>query len=308
VAGVVEHVKFREGDAVSKGQTLVDIEPARFTLSVRSAEADLEKAEATLIEAQAGLSRRGDIQAEHPGWVSHEEMQDWETRVQTLIADSARAAVALDLARLNQRDAGVPAPSGGIIQSRSVQTGQYLSTGAVIATIVRRDPLLLRLTVPEQESRRLKTGLIVRFTDNSAIEYSAKITSVTEAADPATRMVTVIAEVDDEEKDQLRPGTFVEATILLGEANELPVIPQTAIRPSERGFLAFVVKDTVAEERILKLGLQTADGLVEVREGIQVGEKVVARGAEALRNGAAVKPASPKPAAEKPAQSEGQKP
>ncbi|MCC6477290.1 efflux RND transporter periplasmic adaptor subunit [bacterium] len=297
VAGVVEQVKFREGDVVSKGRPLVDIEPSRYALNVRSAEADLEKAKATLLEAQAGLSRRRDIQAEHPGWVSHEEMQDWETRVQTLIADSARASVALDLARLNQRDAGIPAPSGGVIQSRSVQTGQYLSTGAVIATIVRRDPLLLRLTVPEQESRRLNTGLIARFTTgNSAVEYSATITSVTEAADPATRMVTVIAEIDDEKKDQLRPGTFVEATILLGEANDLPVIPQTAIRPSERGFLAFVVKDSVAEERILKLGLQTADGLVEVREGIQIGEKVVARGAEALRNGAVVKTAGAKPA------------
>ena len=87
VAGVVEQVKFREGDVVAKGDPLVDIESSRYSLNVRSAEADLEKAKATLIEAQAGLSRRRDIQTEHPGWVSHEEMQDWETREQTLIAD-----------------------------------------------------------------------------------------------------------------------------------------------------------------------------------------------------------------------------
>ena len=197
---------------------------------------------------------------------------------------------------MNKRDAGVPAPSDGVIQSRSVQTGQYLTAGAVIATIVRRDPLLLRLTIPEQDARRIKSGLEVRFTTAEvAAEFTALITAVTEAADPATRMVTVIAEINDEKKAQLRPGTFVEARILLGEANDFPVIPQTAIRPSERGFLAFVVKDTVAEERILKLGLQTADGMVEVREGITTGEKVVARGAEALRNGAAVRAAGAKP-------------
>jgi membrane fusion protein, multidrug efflux system len=66
------------------------------------------------------------------------------------------------------------------------------------------------------------------------------------------------------------------------------VIPQTAVRPSERGFLAYVVRGGVAQERVLTLGMRTVDGRVEVTSGVEPGEILVVRGAEALRDGAAV--------------------
>jgi membrane fusion protein (multidrug efflux system)/multidrug efflux system membrane fusion protein len=81
----------------------------------------------------------------------------------------------------------------------------------------------------------------------------------------------------------------VEVTVLLGESAELPLIPQTSIRPSERGFLAFVVEDSTARERVLTLGMRSSEGLVEVRSGMRDGEKVVVRGAEALYDGAPVR-------------------
>ena len=80
-----------------------------------------------------------------------------------------------------------------------------------------------------------------------------------------------------------------QVTVPVGSTVEAPVIPQVAIRPSERGFLAFVVEGDVAHERELQLGLSTADGRVEVKSGVKVGEKLVVRGAEALRDGAKVR-------------------
>ncbi len=75
-----------------------------------------------------------------------------------------------------------------------------------------------------------------------------------------------------------------------------PVIPQTAVRPSERGFLAFVVGGDEARGRELGPGMRTADGRGEVLDGAKVGELLVTRGAEALRDGAAVRVAEgPKP-------------
>jgi multidrug efflux pump subunit AcrA (membrane-fusion protein) len=71
------------------------------------------------------------------------------------------------------------------------------------------------------------------------------------------------------------------------------VIPQTAVRPSEKGFLAYVVEDGIAHERVLTLGMRTASGDVEVKSGLKVGESVVVRGAEALRDGVKVKIESP---------------
>jgi multidrug efflux pump subunit AcrA (membrane-fusion protein) len=74
---------------------------------------------------------------------------------------------------------------------------------------------------------------------------------------------------------------------------DAPVIPQLAIRPSERGFLVFVVDGDVAKERVVELGLRTTDGLVEVKRGVEVGEPLVVRGAEALKDGAKVRRAAP---------------
>ena len=290
VQGVVERVLFREGDAVRQGEPLVEVEPERYRLMTESAEAQFEKAKASLQEAKTGLARRTSIQEKNPGLVSPQEVEEWQTRVRTLEADSAYALVALDEARLNRRDSSIPAPVSGVIQSRAVNTGQFVEQGTVIATLVRRDPLLLRFTVPEQDAQRLRTKMPVRFRvrdDNT--EYSAAITAVTESADPMTRMVTVTAEVTDENRAVLRPGAFVEVTVLLGESAELPLIPQTSIRPSERGFLAFVVEDSTARERVLTLGMRSSEGLVEVRSGMRDGEKVVVRGAEALYDGAPVR-------------------
>lgn len=290
VSGIVQSVRFREGEVVRAGEPLVDIEPDRYGLALRSAEAAYEKAKATLREIQAGLTRRIDIQGNNPGFVSSEEMENWEARAQSARADSAQAAVALDVAKLNLRDAHVPAPANGTIQSRLARTGQYLQIGTTVATMVRRDPLLLKFSVPVQESNAIARGLDVYFTVGGAADsLRARITAVSESADPQTRMVEVTAEVISESAARLQPGMFAEVSVLLGKATNLPVIPQISIRPSEHGFLGFVVEDSVARERVLVLGQQTLDGMVEVREGIQAGEILVVRGAEALNDGARVK-------------------
>lgn len=290
VTGAVQNVRFKEGDVVKAGNSLAEIQPDRYQWAVQSAEAALEKAKAARRESQAGLARRTDILKKNPGYVSLEDLEDWRTRALSAEADSSKAAADLELARLNLRDSYVPAPVSGIIQTRSIQTGQFMQSGTVIATLVRRDPLLLRFTVPELDAARIRKGMEVTFRvrgDNK--DFQARVTAVSESADPSTRLVRVTAEVNDPNRDLLRPGSFAEVTVNLGERAELLVIPQTAIRPSEKGFLAFIIEDSTAHERVLALGSRSPDGFVEVRSGITGGEQVVVRGAEALRDGAAVR-------------------
>lgn len=290
VAGVVQRIAFKEGDRVKAGEALIEIEPERYELALKSAEAAFEKAKATLREVEAGLARRTDIQGKNPGFVSAEDLDNWQTRALGARADSAQAAANLELAKLNYKDSRVPAPVSGLIQSRIARTGQYLQVGTVIATMVRRDPLLLKFAVPANEAQALKPGLDASFKvrENSVI-LRAKITAVAESADPSTRMIAVTAEIVDDAPADLRPGIFAEITVLLGESKQLPVIPQVSIRPSEKGFIAFVVEDSVARERILTLGMQTQDGMVEVMDGVVEGERLVVRGAEALSDGAAIR-------------------
>ena len=299
VAGVVEQVKFVEGETVEAGTPLVEIELRRYQLAVEAARANLQKAEAAKADAEAALARRKAVVEKNPGLIPGEEIATFATRVQTAAADVAQAKSALDQAELNLRDAFVRAPVSGRIETRTVTTGQYVSPGGVLATLVRRDPLLLRFQVPSEEARSLRPALVARFrVPGDAQDFAARITHVAGAADATSRMVAVTAQVDDPRRALLRPGAFADVKVPVGGPSQAPVIPQTAIRPSEKGFLAFVVEDGKARERVLTLGLRTAEGLVEVRGGLKAGEQLVVRGAEALRDGlpVAVSPAGDAPA------------
>ncbi|MFY0567757.1 efflux RND transporter periplasmic adaptor subunit [Archangium lansingense] len=298
VAGVVEQVRFMEGQAVKRGEVLAEIEPTRYSIAVRAAQASLEKAQAAKAEAESAAGRRTAANEVKPGLLPAEQIDTAEARARTAAADASAAQAALDQAELNLRDAYVKAPMEGVLQTRTVQTGQYVQPGTVLATLLRRDPLLLRFSVAESDVARLKPGMPARFTVRTdSRTYTGKISYVADAADSASRMVKVTAEVRGEEAKALRPGAFATVTVPVETAKGAPVIPQTAVRPSERGFLAFVVQDGKARERVVELGLRTADGLVEVREGLKPGEDLVVRGGEALKDGAGVRVAEgPKPA------------
>ena len=291
VAGAVERVMLTEGQVVSKGQPLVEIEPERYRLAVSAAEATLQKARAGQAEAQAGYSRRQQASEKNPGLIRGEEIETWRTKVQSTAAEVSQAQAALSQAKLNLRDAFVRAPVSGIIQTRTVETGQYVPTGTVLATLVRRDPLLLRFQVPEQDAMPLRPGVVAKFNvAEDAVQHEARITHVAAAASQASRMVDVTAHVINPNRPELRPGAFARVTVPIGSPREAPVVPQTAIRPSEKGFLAYVIdSEGIARQRVLTLGMRTADGQVEVKSGLAAGESLVIRGAEALREGAKVK-------------------
>jgi RND family efflux transporter MFP subunit len=143
--------------------------------------------------------------------------------------------------------------------------------------------------VPEGEASRIRPGMEVIFKGrNEDYPYKARLVHVAERAEESSRMVDMTARVEDPAMAKLLPGTFAEVLVAVGSAPNTPVIPQTAVRPSERGFLAFVIEGEVAHERVLELGLRTPDGLVEVRSGLEPGETLVIRGSEALRDGAKV--------------------
>jgi multidrug efflux system membrane fusion protein len=293
VAGVVDRVLFSEGSRASVEQVLVEIEPERYRLAVESAQASYEKALASKADAEAGLKRRETVITETPGLIPGEELETWRTKVRLAASDVAQTKAALDQAQLNLHDAYVRAPFAGILQTRTVQTGQYVQVGNVLATLVRRDPLLLRFQVPERDAAQMRSGITAAFKIRDVErEFAARIVHVGEAADQETRMVAVTAEVRNSSDEALRPGAFAEITVPVSTPHQNPVVPQTAIRPSDRGFIAFIVQNDIAVERVLTIGMRTADGQAEVLSGLSAGDLLVVRGAEALRDGAPVRTAT----------------
>ena len=236
-----------------------------------------------------GLERRQKPTGERPGIFSKEEIEAWRTKVSVAQANERERSAQLSQAALDLEHSQPTSPMTGVIQERLVQTGQWVQPGTVIARLLRRDPMLLRFSVSEDEARFLEHGMPARFTVRGVSqEYVADIIHVGASADRVTRMVQVTAEVGKDKAEDLTPGAFARVTVPVGGRENAPTVPETAVRPSERGFLVFVIEDGKAQERVIEIGLRTPDGRIEVRKGLEIGEQVVVRGAEALRQGADV--------------------
>ncbi|HRI49594.1 MAG TPA: efflux RND transporter periplasmic adaptor subunit, partial [Pseudomonadota bacterium] len=298
VSGVVDRLAFSEGQQVQKGDVLVVIDGERFHLAVNSAQAALQKAEAAVRDIEAMVARREGVSLQNPGLIPGEEIETYRTKRLTAKADREVAAQAVKTAELNLRDSSVRAPIAGIIQTRTIETGQYVQPGYVMATLLRSEPLLLRFQVEPLEAPRLKPGLTATFTLRETLrKFSANITLVAGAADLATHMVGVTAQVIDEgHKYWLRPGSFCDVTVDVSAPREAPLIPRLAARATDHGCVAYVVNGDVAHERVRTRGMSTRDGWVEVRKGLVAGDLLVVRGAEALSDKAKVRPTRVTPA------------
>jgi RND family efflux transporter MFP subunit len=291
VAGAVDKVGFTEGQQVKKGDLLAVIDAARYRVAVNSAQAAVAKAEASAKDVEAQITRREGASEKNPGLIPGEELATYRTKGLTAKADTAVAVEALRSAQLNLRDASIRAPMDGIIQTRTVETGQFVQAGYVMATLLRNDPMLLRFQVLPQEAPLIKPGTMAQFKlRESQRTFSAKITLVSGSADESTRLVNVTGEVvDNTHKFWLRPGSFCDVTLEMGSSRDAVVIPILATRPSDHGTLAYVVEGDTAHERVLQIGMHTSDGWIEVKTGLKAGEKLVLRGAEPLSEGSKVK-------------------
>ena len=102
------------------------------------------------------------------------------------------------------------------------------------------------------------------------------------------RVVSCLAKIE-KDLDKLIPGYFASVRLLSGGNKDAVVIPSTAILTTEKGFVAFVIKTTdgksVAEKRLVKIGLSVTDNSLEVLNGLSSGETLVIEGASALDDG-----------------------
>jgi multidrug efflux system membrane fusion protein len=291
VAGAVDKVAFVEGQTVKEGDALVVIEVDRYQVAVDQAKAALAKTVAAHQAAQAELARRQGAVAAHPGLVAGEEIEQYATSVTSTQADTDAAQQAVRVAQLNLRDATVRAPFAGIIQTRTVQGGQYLQPGTVLATLLQRDPLLLRFPVTESDAPRVKTGMHANVTlRESSRTYVATIILVAAGADPTTRLVSVTATIEDtDHKYWLRPGAFCDVNVPIGDARQGIVVPTLSVQPTDKGNVVYTVDaGNIAHVRSVTLGMHTPDGGVEITQGLTAGDVLVVRGFEPLSEGAPV--------------------
>lgn len=272
VTDTVREVNFEDGMEVRAGQILVELTKAEEV-------ALLEEARATLAEAELQYRRIADLVSR--GSASRARLDE-----QTRIRDGAKARVDALEARLADRR--IRAPFSGVLGFRQVSPGTLITPGTVIATLDDVDPIKLDFAVPETFLAALKPGLEIeaRSPTYEGRLFYGTIRTVDSRVDPATRAVTVRAEVANPDR-LLRPGMLLTVEVIRNR-QKLLAVPEEALVPiQDRQYVYQVTDDSVAERVPVEVG-RRRPGIVEIAGGLDGGARVVVEGTVRLRPGAEV--------------------
>lgn len=335
VDGKVLKVNFDLGDTVKKGQTLVQLsdEEQRYLLDqdqaqlrssmerlglkspedrvqdinqtseVRAALADLADAETRYKRVKGlldqGLAPQADADAALARFRSTQAAYDQAVKqIRNLIQETERfkATVALQQKRL--RDTAVLAPFDALVKERTVTPGQFLRANSPLLTLVRIDPIRLRIEIPERMAPWVKTGQLVDISVEAFAgrKFSGRIARIAPTVDQSKRTFIVEALIPNGNGD-LKPGSYARARVPTDMREEVRVVPARAINYVFGSNKAYVVKNNVVEARDVKLG-DRFEQQVEVLEGLAEGDVIALTRLNQLDTGVKVRPESQQARAE----------
>ncbi|MCU1268677.1 MAG: family efflux transporter, subunit [Acidobacteria bacterium] len=201
----------------------------------------------------------------------------------------ANAQSQVDLARRALAYTIIASPIDGFVADRPVDLGEYVTTTTKVATVVRTNPLRVRIDIPEQAIPEVKQGESVSVTTSAWPDrsFSGRIARISPNVTATSRTLTVEAEIENG-SGALKPGQFATVRILLPRSEPAVLVPARAVRTESGVSRVFVVKDGHAEQRLVQLG-QTEGDLVEIKKGIAADEQVATGNVELLSDGVSVK-------------------
>ncbi len=265
------------------------------TPAIRQAQAQMEDARSKFDNASR-LIKSGDISQER-----YTEMQKaFQAReafyqaakddARTLLAQVQALKAEVSLARKRLGDATVRAPFDGSVSQRLVSPGQYLKENTPIVTLIKTNPMRLRVEVPETAAASIRPGTTLNFTTGAApgATFQATVRELNPSLESKSRTLTAEARISTNDP-RLRPGMFVQVQVSLGKSADAVVVPKKAIYSVAGLSKLFVVRDGKAIERRVNPGQELGD-LVEIPgEALKPGDAVAVTGLGQLVSGAPVK-------------------
>ena len=209
--------------------------------------------------------------------------------VATARANVANAESQLGLAQRSLSYSLVYSPIDGYVAERNADLGEYVSPSTKVATVVRINPLRVRIDIPEQAIPAVNVGQSVSVTTSAWPDrnFSGRIARISPNVTPTSRTLTVEAEIENG-SGALKPGQFATVRILQSRAQPAVLVPSRAVRTESGVSRVFVIKDGRAQERLVQLG-QTEGDLVEIKSGVAAAELVATSNIAQLGDGMAVK-------------------
>lgn len=195
-----------------------------------------------------------------------------EVRQKQALLAQRRAQV--EVAKQELADTRIVAPFDGKVVERRAQPGEILAIGSPVISIVRMDPLRLRVDVSERDAPKIKIGQHVRITiDGDTNRFIGELKRLSPVISDQSRTLT--AEADFPNQDgSLRPGAFARAEIIVAAQERALLVPTLAIATFAGLEKVFLIKDGKAVERSVVTGRKEGANL-EILSGVKENDVVV---------------------------------
>jgi multidrug efflux system membrane fusion protein len=304
LSGYLTGVGYQEGQDVSKGQFLAQIDPRQYEISKQQAQAALAKDQATLAQARSDLSRYSQL---------HEQksIADQTYADQKFTVQQDEAAVQSDRAAIAQYDLDltychITAPVAGRVGLRLVDPGNYVtqSTSPGIVTITTMKPTTVQFTVPQNalskvlgrfNSANTKLPVSVYNSDNTKQIATGSLYALGNQMATGTGTVNLRATFANDD-EALFPNEFVNVQLLVDTLQNAVLVPTPAVQSGAPGDYVYLVgnDNTVSVHKVTQ-GPSDGKNTV-ILSGLSAGQQVVTDGMDRLSDGAKIKIAAAKSA------------
>jgi RND family efflux transporter MFP subunit len=312
VPGRVQSILVDLGTKVTKGDLLAQIEKRDFELHRQQAEAALAQARALLgfdlggkddalepvnasgvkearaVLSEASKSRERLMKLHSQGIVPEADIESAEAQFQVAsnrleealqeaknrLATLKQRQAELALAEQQLKDTEIRAPFDGVVERRQTSPGEFLNIATPVLTLVRIDPIRMRLEVAERDATKVRLGQKVMLRlEGSDEAREGTLSRLSPVISPGNRML--VAEADFPNPDGLlRPGAFAKADIVVDNRSKGLFVPKSSLVIFAGIQKVFVVHAGHAVEKEVSQGREKGDR-IEVTGEIKPGDLVV---------------------------------
>ena len=287
VGGQITRVRVDEGEAVEKGQVVLEIDPGRRHLEVSNQRARVAEARAQLADHEREGGRIERLRAR--GAASQADVESSQTQLELGRSRLEAAQAQLGLAQRTLADSNVVAPFAGRVARRYVSEGEFVTSGSALFDLVALDEIEVEFHLAERDSSRVTNGdrVGVRVAPFPEQVFPATVTVISPTIDPRTRTLRVKARLENRE-GRLRPGLFARTDLGVSERQGVVMVPEEAVLLRSDGSVVFRMVGVDEVQRVPVTTGVHREGLVEVAEGLSVDDVVVVRGQGRLIDGSRV--------------------
>lgn len=291
LGGSVLEVRFKEGQSVKQGAVMGRIEARTLEDTRRSIESAVRSAETQLQVAEAEMKRTQQLVT--AGALAAREVDLSRNTVTSAEAQLADARARLVTAGKQLDDAIVRAPISGVVAQRLVNTGDIVTAGAELFTIVDPSSMRLEASVPSESLPELRIGAPVSFAVRGYEQrFEGRIDRIAPQTDAATRQLPIYVTIPNT-SGRLIGGLFAEGRVVTASASGV-VVPANAINVSgDEPWVARVV-DNKVERVTVKLGLRDPrTERIQVLSGLNAGDTLLRGAAQGIAPGTPVQVSVP---------------